>query len=153
MYGPLLTLHSYLRWVVILLGLVVIVRSLHGRSRLGWWGPDDARAGLLYTSSLDLQVFIGFVLYLLYSPLTIGAVRNLGVAMADRTLRFWTIEHGVMMLLALVVAHIGRARVRNAREDRRRYTRAAIYYSVSWLLVLAATPWPFFSYGRPLVRF
>lgn len=152
MYGSLLVVHSLLRWAVVFLGLYVIVRAYRGRFTFGWWGRSDGRAGLLYVISLDLQVLVGFIIYLLFSPLTIGAVRNLGVAMSDRTLRFWAIEHATLMILALVVAHVGRARVRNATEDRRRYGRAALYYTVSWLLVLAGTPWPFLSYGRPLLR-
>jgi hypothetical protein len=152
MYLPLLTIHSLLRWVVIILGLIVVARSLRGRFSFGWWGRADARAGLIYTVSLDLQVLVGFLIYLLFSPLTIGAIRNLDVAMADRTLRFWTIEHGTLMILALVLAHVGRARIRSATEDRHRYGRAALYYTLSWLLVLAGTPWPFLSVGRPLLR-
>lgn len=153
MFIALLTFHNLLRWPVIILGAIVIVRALSGWLGKKSWNTADDRAGLLYTILFDLQILIGLILYFFASPLTTAALRNFGGAMSDSLMRFYAVEHIALMLLALGAAHLGRSLSRKATSAALRFKRAAIWYGLSILLLLTAIPWPFFSsYGRPLLR-
>jgi hypothetical protein len=55
------------------------------------------------------------------------------------------------MLVAIIVAHIGRVLVRRAPAAPQKHRRAAIWFGLSLLIILIAIPWPFLSYGRPLL--
>lgn len=152
-FGIFLTLHSYLRWLVIIFALLAI-----GRAYLGWfghrpWTAIENRLGLLFTVSFDIQVLVGAILYFFLSPLTTAALRNFGAAMKNDLFRFFSVEHLAIMLVAAVIAHIGRALSRKASSDQGKFKRAAIFYTLAILLVLAAIPWPFSSISRPLLRF
>lgn len=147
MYPWLLALHSLLRWVVILAGLLAVVRGFRG----GRWSPADDAAGKWYTISLDVQMLVGLLLYGLFSPITHAAFADMGAAMRDATLRFYVIEHLTLMVAALALAHVGKARIRRAATDAARFRTAAIFYTISLVLVLLATPWPFREPGRPLL--
>ena len=152
MYGTVLLLHSLLRWVVLLTGLLTAVRGISGwRSRRPWTLPDE-RAGLWFTISLDLQFLIGLLLYLALSPITHGAFQDFGGAMQDRVARFWAVEHVFGMIVALALAHIGRSRVHKTGYDLRRHKLAAIFFTLALLAILASIPWPSLPYGRPLLR-
>jgi hypothetical protein len=72
--------------------------------------------------------------------------------MANDVARFWLVEHPVAMILALALAHIGRARIRRATSDRARFGRVAVFHGISVLLVIVGTPWPGMAYGRSLLR-
>jgi hypothetical protein len=147
MYPWLLALHSILRWVVILAGLLAVVRAFRG----GTWSAADDRAGKWYGMSLDVQMLAGLLLYGIFSPLTYAAFADMGAAMGNATLRFYAIEHIGLMVVALALAHVGKVRIRRAASDAAKFRTAAIFYASSLVLVLLATPWPFREAGRPLL--
>lgn len=150
MFSLTLALHSWLRWIVVLAGLAAVVRAVTGRSAGKPWTPADDRLGLIFSVGLDLQVLIGILLYVL-SPITTSAFVDMAATMQNRVTRFWTVEHVTMMLVALVVAHIGRARIRRATDAAARHRAAAILFGIALALVLLGIPWPFLPYGRALV--
>lgn len=152
MYTALILTHSWLRWVVIVLGLVALFRALAGRSSRRTWGPADGNPGRLYTVLFDIQFLVGLILYLWASPLVSAARENMAVAMGNSSTRFWLIEHPLGMIVALTLAHIGTARVRKAQNDRARFTRAAAFYGASVLIAILSMPWPGLPYARELFR-
>ena len=150
MYGLLIPLHSLLRWAVILLGLLAAGRGLAGWLGRKPWSPADDRAGLLFVTSVDLQVLVGLLMYTLVSPITTSAFQHMAGAMQNSVVRFWVIEHPAPMLLALAWAHVGRPRIRRAEDSSLKHRRALVYFGLALLLVLLGTPWPFMPVARPL---
>ena len=148
-YLATLTLHSWFRWLVIVLGLLAFLRAIRGKGS-AWTAADD-RAGFWFVMLLDLQVLIGLVLYAWLSPITHAAVRDFGAAMKSTSLRFWAVEHGFGMLIAVVLAHVGRVRIRKA-DVSRRHTLAAIFFGLALVAILASIPWPGTPNARPLLR-
>jgi len=55
------------------------------------------------------------------------------------------------MLVAITLAHVGRARIRKA-DIARRHRLAAIFYGLALVSILASIPWPGTPNGRPLLR-
>ena len=51
------------------------------------------------------------------------------------------------MIVAVVLAHIGRSRSKKATDDRGKFKRAAIFFGLAMLAVLLAIPWPFLAAG------
>ena len=152
-YSIVLSLHNILRWLVLLFGLLAIVRSINGLNfKRGFTGQDN-RIGMWFVSLLDLQVLLGLLLYFVLSPLTTAALQNFGGAMGNTSVRYFLVEHAIMMLIALVIAQIGRVMARKAENAASKHRRTAVWFALSLLVVLAAIPWPFLSAGRPLLRF
>jgi hypothetical protein len=151
MYPLLLTLHSWLRWVVLLLGLLAVVRAMAGRGGRPWSHGDDA-IGKWFVATLDTQFLIGLLLYVWLSPITRAALADFGAAMRNGGLRFFAVEHLVGMVIAIALAHVGRVKIRAATDDRRRHSIAAVYFGIALLVLLASIPWPGMAAGRPLIR-
>lgn len=152
-YTIVLTLHNITRWLVIVFGILAIVRGFTGISRGRKWDKADDRAGMLYSTLLDVQLLLGLLLYFLLSPITTLALKDFGAAMANAALRYFSVEHAFIMLLAVIVAHVARALSKKAKTPRRQHLTAAVGYAISFLMILAAIPWPFLANGRPLLRF
>ena len=152
MYETTVFIHSLLRWVVIGFGLLAVLRAIIGVSSRRPWTPLDDRVGRFFGITLDIQMLVGLILYGLLSPTTYTALANMGAAMKDPTLRFYAVEHLVIMVGAIALVHIGRARARKARTDGARHRTAAIFFTLALLLILLGTPWPFRDIGRPLLR-
>jgi hypothetical protein len=143
----LLTLHNVSRWLVLIAAVYVLARMLGGlRTRRAWNGADS-RAGRLFVGVMDWQLLLGLLLYVV-GP-TMRAVSDLGFGAALRQpgLRFFAVEHVVVMLVAVALAHAGSVLVRRAAGVQQ-FTRAALWYGLSLAAVLAAVPWV----QRPLLR-
>lgn len=149
-YAAVLSVHSWLRWAVLIAGLVAWGRSAFGAGST--WTRADDRAGFWFVMALDLQLVIGLVLYFFLSPLTAAALRDMGGAMKDSTLRFWAVEHGFGMLIGVILAHVGRLRARKGDARHRRRT-TAIFLGLALLAIAISVPWPGMGgHGRPLLR-
>jgi hypothetical protein len=147
LYSLSLSLHSWLRWAIIILGIIAVVRALGGRSGRPW-SQTDTSIGKWFSITLDIQFVVGILLYAWLSPVTQAAFADFGGAMRNSVLRFWAVEHLLGMVIAVALAHVGRAKIRKAATDRRRHTLAALYYGIALIIMLASIPWP----GRPAVR-
>lgn len=152
MHGAILVLHSWFRWVVLAAAVVVVVRAITGWRNGRPWTLTDDRAGLWFSIALDVQTLIGLLLYFALSPITRSALQDFGGAMGDSALRYWAVEHAFGMVIAVVLAHIGRARVRRIAADARRHKIAAIFFGLSLLSIVISIPWPGVPNGRPLFR-
>ncbi len=154
MYQYILIGHSLIRYAVVLFMLAAIAMALRGWLADQPWTDTHKRLNLGLVISLDIQFLLGIYLYMFLSPLPwLAFDMGLGKAMKVRTLRFWTIEHPSMMLLALVLIHIGQARSKQADEDRVKHRRAAIFFGIAALLILGSIPWPGLPVSRPLWPF
>jgi hypothetical protein len=151
MYAIVLTIHSWLRWIVLLAGVVAFLRSAVGASRRTRWTPADDRTGFWFTIVLDTQVLLGLVLYVFLSPFTRAAFGDLGEAMRNSGLRFWAIEHTFGMIIGVALAHVGRVRARKT-DSLRRHRVVAIFFGLALVAIAASIPWPGMPAGRPLLR-
>jgi hypothetical protein len=153
LYSSALWLHSLLRWAVLFTGAIAWFVSIAGASAKRRWGTTDEMWGSLFILTLDMQAFVGLVLYAFLSPFTKIAFQNFAVAMTNANLRFWAGEHISGMIIGLAFAHIGRVKLRQASTDLRKQRIATIFIGLALLAVLLAIPWPGESVGRPLMRF
>ena len=153
LYAILLPIHNILRWLVLLAGLFAIIRGLTGMQFKRPWESMDAKAGLWYTILLDTQVLAGLILYFFLSPATRLLLQGTPGALSNPPTLFFGIEHVVVMVIALALAHVGRALSRKATERRAKHRTAVIFYSLSLVAILLGIPWPFLPViGRPLLR-
>ena len=147
MYPILLSVHGILRWAVLLLGIWALVSAYSGWLGKRPWSMATGKARTFYVASLDLQLLLGLVLYFFLSPFTTGAFDDFGATMKAREPRFFAMEHLLLMLIALVTAHIGAAKSKNAPDPVTMYKRLAIWFTISMIGVLLGIPW-----WRPLLR-
>lgn len=147
MQTVLITLHNISRWLVLVFGIWAAVRAFSGWRGSREWTKSDDRAGMLFTMMLDLQLLLGLSLYFT-SPFMAPILKNFGAAMGNSGARFFAVEHLGAMLLAIIVAHVGRSLSKKAATDTAKHKRAAVAFTLALVLILAAIPW-----SRPLLQF
>lgn len=142
MHELLLLLHSWVRWVAVIGGILAVVTAFSSND------PKNNRWGMIFTIGMDVQFLVGLLLLV-----TSSAFSNMGETMRDATARFYAVEHPTMMIVALALAHVGRVMARKAATPASARTKSLIFFGIATLLVLAMTPWPFRLDARPLFRF
>jgi len=148
LYGIVLPLHSIVRWLVVIAALAALGRAVYALVSKKEWTDLDNRLGMLYTMSMDIQLLAGIILYFFASPLTTAMFSNFSAAMKNSDARFFGMEHIFMMVVAVVLAHVGRALSRKAQNAPAKHRAAAIWFGLSLLALLAGIPW-----FRPLLPF
>jgi hypothetical protein len=152
MYSSALWLHSWLRWAVLVTGLVAWLRAIGGKTGRRPWTPQDELWGLLLTISVDLQFVVGLVLYIFLSPITRLGLRNFGAAMQINVARFFTIEHLIGMIVGIALVHIARVKIRKAADPDRKHRLALVLYGIALVVMIISIPWPGLPVARPLFR-
>lgn len=152
MYQTILVLHSWSRWLVLGFGLVALYRAY-----VGWLGHRpftgaDNGLGASFVGSIHLQVLLGLALYFGLSPWGLNALKQAG-AMKDPTARFFGVEHLALMLVAAVLAQVGRSLSKKETDSTLKHKKAFLYFAFALLLVLLMIPWGLWNPGRPLFRF
>lgn len=133
MYTTLLQTHSLLRYFVLIFLLVVIVNSFIGFSNKKAFGKVDNMLGLTLFSLTHTQLLIGILLYFLSPFVQFG-----GAAMKDSTLRYWTVEHNLMMVIAITMITLARITAKKMSEATAKHKRMLIYNSIALVFILVA---------------
>ncbi|MFY0565645.1 hypothetical protein ACN28E_17630 [Archangium lansingense] len=152
LYQVVLSLHSWLRWGVVLLGALSLGRAVHGWARGRDWTQADRRIQQLFVALFDSQVLLGLTLYFALSPLTPRHLDGFRVAMSNSVLRFYGIEHVTAMVPALIIAHWASISSRRAQDSTTKHRRWVVGLLIALLFIAVGIPWPALPYGRPLVR-
>ncbi|MGX5817810.1 hypothetical protein ACWKWU_06425 [Chitinophaga lutea] len=137
----LLGIHSIVRWLILLFGVWAVLRAIMGVSGRKPYAAGDTKAGLFFMIFLDIQFLLGILLFFM-SPIVQGALGNMGEAMGNKGLRFYTVEHTIMAIAAIALAHIGRAKIKKLSDDQRKHKTALIFFGLALVLILALIPWP-----------
>lgn len=143
MHTFLFLLHSWLRWLIIIAAVWTLIRAIGGLSGHKKYIAADNRSNLFFMIFMDLQFLIGIILYF-----TEGWAKNwtggqLKEVMGNSAERFFTVEHGLMMIIAWIIVHIGRTVVKKAKTDREKFRKSLVYFGIAFILIILAIPWPF----------
>lgn len=147
MYKWMLLLHSYNRWLVIF--LLVLVLGFMGWSLLRQkeWSKTHTRLGLALRMAVNIQFLLGVVLYVLPQSLPRGAWRDIGASMRIDELRFFAFEHPLQMFIAVALIDMGWHRAEKAETRQMKFRWSALTYTLATILILSIIPW-----WRPMLR-
>jgi hypothetical protein len=118
--SALLTIHSYVRWLIVIVAIVAAVKFAIGWLRGGAFKGMDRGLVSGFSGLIDLQVTLGLV-YLIWNGLAVE-----GFPM-------FRIEHAVTMIIAAVVAHLP-VRWKNA-DDKTRF-RNSLFIVLDVLIII-----------------
>jgi hypothetical protein len=150
-YSAVLMVHSWVRWVVLLLGVAATVNAFVDRANTGE-RPRGMRLDWLFMMAFDVQILLGLLLYFGLSPYTREAMSNMSLALRDPALRFWTFTHMATMVVALVTVRAGRVFAMGEPATRARRNGRFTCFAVAVLAMVAGVPWPGTTLARPLFR-
>lgn len=132
--------HSYIRWLVLLGGVLAMVLPI--LSNNSTVSKKDKLPALFLMIMCDIQLLIGSMLYFKYSGYGISAFNNgVGAVMKNAELRKIAVEHVTLMLIALILVHIGYSKIKKIVEVDKLKRTSLIYFGIALVLILAGIPW------------
>jgi NADH:ubiquinone oxidoreductase subunit 2 (subunit N) len=131
--------HSGLRWVVLGLLIYAIFNALRKKD---FYAKSDRMLNMFAMVSLHIQLVIGLILYF-----TSSKVSFVEGWMKNQLLRFYGMEHILLMVIAIVLVTIGHAKAKRATESAKKHKTILIFYAIGLILIIASIPWPFRNLG------
>ena len=140
MYVGLKHLHSFLPYLLLTVLLFAFVQSL-----IAYFGKNPhteghRKNGLILLTLAHTQFLVGGILYFV-SPMSTAGLNNIGAAMKDSTLRLFTIEHPLMVILVIVLVIIAYSKSKNDISSHLKHKTKSMYFGISLVLILSRIPW------------
>ncbi len=153
MYFSILVLHNLTRWLVLGAGLAAVIRAGWGL-KTGRSGAIDRILPVAFAHSLTLQLLLGFTLFALPESIGSTIMQNPDLALGTPGIRFFVLNHTVLMMVAVGLAHFGLSRIRQEGTLRGQSRQALLWFTAALLVILSAVPWSFLAgNSRPWIRF
>jgi hypothetical protein len=105
---------------------------------MGWLGKKpytntNNKVSLFLLIATHLQFLSGIILYFV-SP----AVQFNSATMKEASIRYWTVEHISMMIIAVALITVARSTAKKMTEDAAKHKRLFIFNSIALLIILTA---------------
>lgn len=152
MQTGLIHLHNLLRWVILVLLLLSMVKAYSGWQHKKLFSAGDKKLWLFTMISAHITLLLGLYQVALgrYGMFSTQLPEGTNV-MKDKFYRFFWVEHPVAMLLAIVFITLGYGMAKKPVGDQVKYQKAFYYFLTALILILASIPWPFREIvGRPI---
>ena len=147
----LLVLHDLFRWLILIVAFWTVISAVSGKITKREYTSGDSRANFFFMLGMDIQLLLGMILY--FTNGWFESLKNIGESMKDPMVRFFTMEHGLMMIIAWILVHAGRISVKKATSSQAKFKKTLIFFGIALLLILIAIPWPFReALARPWFR-
>lgn len=133
MYTGLLHTHSSLRYVVLLLLVIVVAKSMVGLISKKPFEKTDEKLTLWLMIATHIQLLVGLILYFVSPYVQFGAN-----TMKDSITRYWTVEHSFIMLIAIVFITLVRTSTKKLTDSKAKHKRVFIMSTIALVLIVMA---------------
>lgn len=134
-YTILLNIHSVIRWISIVLLLMSLIRTYSAWAGNKAFLPYDNIMKQATVSLIHVQLITGFILYGI-SPKVNAYFKDYAHNASNKEFRFFSMEHAILMLLAVVVITIGAAKSKKKKSDREKFKTLALWFSAGLAIIL-----------------
>tara|TARA_B100001093_G_scaffold519801_1_gene610566 strand:+ start:15025 stop:15459 length:435 start_codon:yes stop_codon:yes gene_type:complete len=140
MYIGLKHLHSFLPYLLLTMLLFAFVSSVIAYRGQHPHSEGHRKNGLIVLILAHIQFLIGGILYFV-SPMSTSGLNNLGAATKDPILRLYTLEHPLMMILAIVLITTAYSKSKKDVSSHLKHKIKSIYFGLALVLILSRIPW------------
>lgn len=146
-------LHNLLRWIIVILLLVSIVKAYTGWTSKKIFAASDKKVWLFTMIASHITLLLGLYQVAMgrYGIFTTQLPEGTSF-MKDKFYRFFWMEHPITMIGAIVFITLAHGMSKKAVADEVKYKKAFYFFLIAAILLLAGVPWPFRGeiIGRPL---
>lgn len=141
MYEAILTLHSYLAYIVLAVLFLAVANAVMGLVGNRMFTPEkDFRLSLFTLILSHIQLVVGLILFFV-SANGLKAIQTLGMGGLNAPARLLAVEHPFVNILAVILITIGWSRHKKFMEGNKKFQSIAIFYGLGLIFFLSRIPW------------
>jgi hypothetical protein len=153
MYESLLSAHNILRWVILILLVLNVLRHLTAVNRN--FTATDKRLSLFLLISAHITLLVGIYQWVV-GDWGLPRIQELGMGevMKNGSFRFFAIEHPVGMLIAIALITVAHSTTKKDLPHATKHKRMLLLQFIALVAIMVIVPWPFReAVARPLLRY
>lgn len=129
MYTGLVHLHNLLRWVIVITLVLSLINAFKGK---------NGKETLIMMISSHVMLLIGLIQWFV-GNWGLKQIKELGMgeAMKNAAIRFFAVEHALMMIIAIVLITIGHRSAKAGKANTKWFLLAAL----AIILLMMPGPW------------
>jgi len=116
-----------------ILMIVVLIRALMGTNSNAKFTPLDNKLSLWLLIAAHVQALIGIVLYFISPYVVFGSD-----TMSNKDIRYWSVEHIFIMIIAVAFITVARIKSKNAPTDKAKFSKLLVFNGLALILITAA---------------
>lgn len=138
MYTGLLHTHSALRYIILIVLVLAVFKAISGWQQKSNFGKLEDKLAFFSMIFIHLQLVIGLILYFVSPKVMLS---DMATAMKIPAIRYFTVEHLLMMLIVVALVTIGRISSKKKSHEYLKHKTNAIYFGLALLLILVTVYW------------
>ncbi len=151
-FRTLLAWHSLIRWIVLVLIILVLLKSYKGLKHTKPFSKFDTYLRVFAPIFCWIQLILGGILYS-KSSIVSYFFNNLPETLSLREIRFFGIEHSTVMPIAICLITIGAYKSYKHSQLKQIYRLWFKWTIIAFVLIITSIPWSFWPLvSRPLLR-
>ena len=136
MYHFIQKFHSGWAYLALLVLVIAVVSFLFGLVSKKEFTSVNRKIALIALIVIHIQLLVGLILYFV-SPLGFASLGQ----MADKALRFTSLEHPIINIIAIALITIGWTKHKKLVTSASKFKIFSIFYGLGLLLILSKIPW------------
>lgn len=137
-YDLIINIHGIISTAFTITAIAIFVRSIRGWSLNKAYTKLDKNISILFLIFLYIQFVLGILLYFVLGNQQSGA-ESMEDALQQTSLRYWALEHFIIMIFALFLSQIGWVFIRKSKLDLNKHKNTLFYFGISILLIFIST--------------
>jgi hypothetical protein len=132
-YTGTVHLHNFLRWIIIVTLIWSLVNAFRGK---------NGKETLVLMISSHVMLLLGLIQWFV-GKLGMKQIKSMGMgaAMKNAEVRFFSVEHALMMIIAIALITVGHRAAKTADA------RTKWYFVAALVIIIVMTPWPWREVG------
>jgi len=133
-------LHSFLGWSLLILLFLSVITAIVKSLKSGDYKTSDK---ILFLGTMivgHFQFLFGIIMYF-----TSNKVIFSKQIMSESIVRFFVVEHPLLMIVALFLLSLGYVKSKKAQSDKSKFKKIYIYFLIALILILARFPWAYLT--------
>jgi hypothetical protein len=135
-----LIIHSSLRWVILITLITHLFLIYKGYFQNKPFSKFNTIFGHITVGFVHLQFVIGIYVYFTSEKIN-AFLDDVKGSMSISELRFFAVEHSLIMLIAIIIITIGSFKAKRVEDERKKYKTQMVYFTIGLILILAGIPW------------
>ncbi len=137
-YDLVINVHGFVSTLFTILAVIILVRSIRGLSMKKAYKTMDNYYSVAFLVFLYVQLILGVLLYFVLGDQSSGAT-SIEAAAEQMSMRFWALEHFVIMIFTLFLSQLGWIFIRKSRLDLNKHKNTLFYFGTSIFLIIIST--------------
>lgn len=136
-------IHSGWAYIALIILIFAVFNAIKGLTTKKEFEDKDLRISLFTLIIAHIQLILGFIALFTSAYFSSLLENGMGASMKNSVVRLFTIEHPLMMIIAIVLITIGFSKHKKKTTDKAKFKTIAIFYGIALLFVLSKIPWAY----------